>query len=143
MTILCANLGVISACSDAEIRFLQMARGTSAKTQLCWYWLTEFIIREHLNGSTGKVGPPIISRIIQFLSDGMIFYNHARKIMYVAPLEHLLFFCCQRPSSHYQIAITFLRFQVHTFSVPTCTAVSFIRFDCYPSNCLLDGSIYG
>lgn len=75
--------------SDAEIRFLQMARGPSAKTQLCWYWLTEFVIREHLNGSTGKVGPPIISRVIQFLSDGMIFYNHARKIMFIPfPFPH-------------------------------------------------------
>ena len=74
-----------------------MARGASAKTQLCWYWLTEFIIREHLNGSTGKVGPPIISRIIQFLSDGMIFYNHARKIMFI-PF----------PFPHAQIAVIFV-----------------------------------
>lgn len=75
--------------SDAEIRFLQMARGASAKTQLCWYWLSEFVIREHLNGSTGKVGPPIISRIIQFLGDGMIYYNHARKIMFIPfPFPH-------------------------------------------------------
>jgi Bestrophin, RFP-TM, chloride channel len=74
---------------DAEIRFLRMARGPLAKTQLCWYWLTEFIIREHLNGSTGKVGPPIISRIIQFLSDGMVFYNHCRKLMFVPfPFPH-------------------------------------------------------
>jgi hypothetical protein len=42
-----------------------------------------------LNGSTGKVGPPIISRIIQFLSDGMIYYNHARKIMFIPfPFPH-------------------------------------------------------
>jgi predicted membrane chloride channel (bestrophin family) len=76
-------LAVIGGVSDNEIRFLQMARGPYAKTQLCWNWLSEFVIREHLSGSTGKVGPPIISRIIQFLSDGMIYYNHARKIMQV------------------------------------------------------------
>jgi hypothetical protein len=76
-------LQVIGGVSSAEIRFLQMARGPYAKTQLCWQWLSEFIIREHIAGSTGKVGPPIISRVIQFLSDGMIFYNHARKIMYI------------------------------------------------------------
>lgn len=82
-------LEVLGGVSDAEIRFLRMARGPLAKTQLCWYWLTEFIIREHLNGSTGKVGPPIISRIIQFLSDGMVFYNHARKIMFIPfPFPH-------------------------------------------------------
>lgn len=66
-----------------------MARGAYAKTQLTWYWLSEFIIREHLAGSTGDVGPPIISRIIQFLGDGMIYYNHARKIMFIPfPFPH-------------------------------------------------------
>jgi len=72
---------LLTSNRDAEIRFLQMARGALAKTQLTWYWLSEFIVREHLNGSTGKVGPPIISRIFQFLSDGMISYNQSRKIM--------------------------------------------------------------
>lgn len=63
--------------------------GPSAKTQLCWNWISEFIIREHLAGRTGAVGPPIISRIIQFLGDGMIFYNHARKIMFIPfPFPH-------------------------------------------------------
>ena len=76
-------LRVIGGVSDAEIRFLQMARGPYAKTQLCWHWLSELIIREHLAGTLGQVGPPIISRIIQFLGDGMIYYNHARKIMFI------------------------------------------------------------
>lgn len=76
-------LEVIGGVSTSEIRFLQMARGPYAKTQLCWQWLSEFIIREHLAGSSGKVGPPIISRVVQFLSDGMVNYNHARKIMYI------------------------------------------------------------
>ena len=103
--------------SDAEIRFLQMARGPAAKTQLCWYWLTEFIIREHLNGSTGKVGPPIISRIIQFLSDGMVFYNHARKIMFI-PF----------PFPHAQISVMFV-----VISIP---AVAFLM-DQYAENVIL------
>lgn len=82
-------LPVIGGVSDAEIRFIQMAKGPSAKTQLCWQWLSEFIIREHLAGSTGNVGPPIISRNIQFLSDGMIHYNHARKTMFIPfPFPH-------------------------------------------------------
>jgi len=82
-------LPVIGGVSDAEIRFLQMARGPSAKTQLCFSWLSEFIVREHLAGSLGKVGPPIISRIFQFLGDGMIYYNHARKIMFIPfPFGH-------------------------------------------------------
>lgn len=82
-------LPVIGGVSDAEIRFLQMARGPYAKTQLCFNWLSEFIVREHLAGSLGKVGPPIISRIFQFLGDGMIYYNHARKIMFIPfPFGH-------------------------------------------------------
>lgn len=80
---------VIGGVSNNEIAFLQRAKGPSAKTTLAWSWLSEFITREHLAGSTGKVGPPIISRLIQFLSDGMIFYNHARKIMYIPfPFPH-------------------------------------------------------
>ena len=82
-------LPVIGGVSDYEIRFLQKARGPYAKTQLCWYWLSEFCIREHLAGSTGNVGPPIISRVVQFLSDGMIYYNQSRKIMFVPfPFVH-------------------------------------------------------
>lgn len=82
-------LPVLGGISAAEIRFLQMARGPYAKTQLCWSWLSEFVIREHLAGSTGDVGPPIISRVIQFLGDGMIYYNHARKIMSIPfPFPH-------------------------------------------------------
>lgn len=76
-------LKVIGGVSDAEIRFLQMARGPYAKTQLCWQWLSELIMREHLAGTLGKVGPPIVSRCIQFMGDGMIYYNHARKIMFI------------------------------------------------------------
>ena len=80
---------VIGGVSEGEIRFLQMAYGPSAKTQLCWQWLSEFVIREHLAGSTGGVGPPIVSRTFQFLSDGMVHYNHARKIMFIPfPFPH-------------------------------------------------------
>jgi len=80
---------VLGGVSEGEIKFLQLARGPYAKTQLCWQWLSEFIIREHLAGSLGNVGPPIISRIIQFLGDGMIYYNHARKIMTIPfPFVH-------------------------------------------------------
>jgi predicted membrane chloride channel (bestrophin family) len=82
-------LHVLGGVSDNEIAFLQKARGPSAKVTLAWHWLSEFIIREHLAGSLGKVGPPIISRIFQFLSDGMIFYNHARKTMFIPfPFPH-------------------------------------------------------
>lgn len=82
-------LPVLGGVSKNEIKFLQKARGPSAKVTLAWHWLSEFIIREHLAGSLGKVGPPIISRLIQFLSDGMIYYNHARKTMFIPfPFPH-------------------------------------------------------
>jgi hypothetical protein len=82
-------LPVLGGVSDNEIAFLQRARGPSAKVTLAWNWLSEFIIREHLSGSLGEVAPPIISRLIQFLSDGMIFYNHARKTMFIPfPFPH-------------------------------------------------------
>ena len=63
---------VLGGVSQHEIRSLQRAKGASAKTTLAWYWLSEFIGREHLAGSSGDIGPPIISRLFQFMSDGMI-----------------------------------------------------------------------
>merc|ERR1719401_3259323 len=80
---------VLGGVSDNEIAFLQRARGPYAKTQLVWSWLSDFIVREHMAGSMGKVGPPIVSRIVQFLSDGILYYNHARKIMFTPfPFPH-------------------------------------------------------
>jgi len=82
-------LPVLGGVSDSEIYFLQMARGPNAKVQLCWQWLSEFIIREHLTGSLGEVGSPIISRVMQFLGDGMLHYNQARKVMFIPfPFPH-------------------------------------------------------
>jgi len=80
---------IIGGISNAEIAHLQEARGSYAKTQLAFHWLSEFIIREHLSGSLGDVHAAIISRLVQFLSDGMLYYNHARKIMYIPfPFPH-------------------------------------------------------
>jgi len=74
---------VIGGVSDAEIEILQAARGPLAKVALCTLWLQEFIIRESLAGATGNIAPPIISRLFQFVSDGMIGYNQARKVAYI------------------------------------------------------------
>jgi len=80
---------VIGGVSDNEIAFLQRARGPHAKTQLVWNWFSDLLIREHHSGTLGSVGPPIISRVIQFMSDGMLHYNHARKIMFTPfPFPH-------------------------------------------------------
>lgn len=80
---------VVGGVSDAEIQMLQAARGPLAKVALCSMWLQEFISREYMAGSTGGVAPPIISRLFQFVSDGMLGYNQARKIAYIPfPFPH-------------------------------------------------------
>ena len=80
---------VIGNVSDAEIELLQAARGPQAKVSLCSMWLQEFLSREYLNGSTGNVAPPIISRVYQFISEGMSGYNQARKVAYIPfPFPH-------------------------------------------------------
>ncbi|KAL7562991.1 hypothetical protein ACA910_018628 [Epithemia clementina (nom. ined.)] len=80
---------VIGGVSDAEIEVLQAARGPYAKVALCTMWLEEFCSREHLNGGMGAVGAPIVSRLFQFTSDGMMGYNQARKISYIPfPFPH-------------------------------------------------------
>ncbi|KAL7541859.1 hypothetical protein ACHAXR_011302 [Thalassiosira sp. AJA248-18] len=80
---------ILGGVSNSEIEFLQKARGPHAKAQLALSWLEEFIIREHLAGSLGEVHSAIISRLVQFLSDGMMHYHQARKIMYIPfPFPH-------------------------------------------------------
>eukprot|EP00956_Cyclotella_meneghiniana_P035412 scaffold114619_cov55-Cyclotella_meneghiniana.AAC.1 len=82
-------LSVIGGVSDAEIVFLQKARGSYAKTTLCWCWLSELITRSHLDGTLGKVHAAILSRLYQNLSDGMKEYNRARQIVYIPfPFPH-------------------------------------------------------
>ena len=98
-------LPVLGGVSDAEIRYLQMARGPYAKSQLALGWLVEFIVREHIAGSLGDVHSSIISRMVQFSSDGMIYYNLARKVMYI-PF----------PFPHAQLSIFFTAVMV--FAVP-------------------------
>lgn len=72
-------LPVLGGISDAEIQMLQMARGPLAKTQLCFGWLSELTIRELDSGGTHGA---LLSRCMQFLSDGMGAYNDCRKIMF-------------------------------------------------------------
>ena len=80
---------VVGGVSDAEIQLLQAARGPLAKVALCSMWLQEFISREYMAGSTGGVSPPIISRLYQYTSDGMLGYNEARKVAYIPfPFPH-------------------------------------------------------
>mmetsp|Transcript_17070 Transcript_17070/g.30966 ORF Transcript_17070/g.30966 Transcript_17070/m.30966 type:complete len:637 (+) Transcript_17070:141-2051(+) len=80
---------ILGGVSDSEIQFLQKARGPHAKAQLALGWLTEFLIREHLQGSLGEVHAAVLSSLMRSLSDGMLFYNQARQIMYIPfPFPH-------------------------------------------------------
>jgi hypothetical protein len=80
---------VIGGVSDDEVAMLQAARGPLAKVSLVFMWLQEFICREYLAGSMGDVGSPIISRLHQYASEGMMGYNQARKVAYVPfPFVH-------------------------------------------------------
>ena len=66
-------------------------------------WLNEFIIREQLHGSLGKVAPPIVSRLQQYSSDGHLWYNAARKMSYIPfPFPHA------QMATMFTIASTFL-----------------------------------
>lgn len=80
-------LPVLGGVSANEIAFLKKAKGSLAKTTLAFNWLSEFIIRENLAGSLGKVGSPTISRVMQFLGDGMLYYNQCRKTAFI-PLPY-------------------------------------------------------
>jgi predicted membrane chloride channel (bestrophin family) len=80
---------VVGGVSDAEIELLQAARGALAKVALCSMWLQEFLSREYMAGSAGNVASPIFSRLFQYISDGLLGYNQARKIAYIPfPFPH-------------------------------------------------------
>lgn len=82
-------LPVLGGVSDCEVQYLRMARGPYAKAELAFLWFNDFFIREHLNGSTGEVHSAIISRVVQFVSDGQLYYNQARKITFIPfPFPH-------------------------------------------------------
>jgi Bestrophin, RFP-TM, chloride channel len=80
---------VIGGVSDSEIELLQAARGALAKVALVTMWLQEFLVRESLAGSTGNVPSPLLSRLYQYVSDGMIGYHQAHKVAVIPfPFPH-------------------------------------------------------
>lgn len=113
----CRPFTVLGGVSDAEVDTLQRARGPGAKTALCSMWLQEFISREYENGALGKTAPPIVSRLYQFCSDGMLGYHQARKVAYIPfPFPHA------QLTTFYVVVITFfLPFLMITF-VPAVVA---------------------
>jgi predicted membrane chloride channel (bestrophin family) len=81
---------VIGGISDKEAELLRNARGSSAKVALVYLWINEFMTREHIHGSMGTVAAPIISRLMQYASDGHMWYNAARKMAYIPfPFPHV------------------------------------------------------
>ncbi|KAG7355182.1 bestrophin, RFP-TM, chloride channel [Nitzschia inconspicua] len=95
---------VMGGLSDKEVEFLQKARGPEAQMALCLLWLKEFVSREHLDGSTGMVAPPIVARVYQFISDGFVQYNQCRKTAYT-----------QFPFVHSQLTTFFLFVSIFIF----------------------------
>ena len=80
---------VLGGVSEAEATRLQLARGPMAQVALCQLWLKEFIVREHLHGSTGDVAAPLVSRVLAFLSEGIAAYHLCRNVAYVPfPFAH-------------------------------------------------------
>jgi predicted membrane chloride channel (bestrophin family) len=110
---------VMGGISDKEVELLQKARGPEAQTALCTLWLKEFISREHLDGSTGNVAPPIVSKVYQFISDGFAQYNQCRKTSYT-----------QFPFVHSQLTIFFLFLSVFVFPYLYYTYVNNVAVAC-------------
>ena len=63
---------VLGGVSDKECELLMEANGPYAEMALCNMWLKEFVSREHLHGSTGRIAPPIMAKVFQFISDGVL-----------------------------------------------------------------------
>jgi predicted membrane chloride channel (bestrophin family) len=110
---------VMGGLSDNEVELLQKARGPEAQMALCTLWLKEFISREHLDGSTGQVAPPIVARVYQFISDGFSQYNQCRKTAYI-----------QFPFVHSQLTTFFLFISIFVFPYLYYTYVNNIVVAC-------------
>ena len=112
--------GVLGGVSDEEISRIQKARGPAAKVYLCTMWLQEFITREYMAGSTGRTAPPILSRLYQFISDGTVGYNNARKVAYIP-----------YPFVNAQITIFFLVAIALIFPLLLYSYVNHLLFGCF------------
>jgi len=114
---------VLGGVSDAEVEMLQRARGSYAKVALMTMWIQEFMCRECMHGSSGAVAPPIISRLYQFLSDGVTGYNEARKVAYIAfPFPH------GQTTSFFTVAILFVFPMLYGSFVSRLWFAAFLNF---------------
>ncbi len=79
----CFPFPVIDGVTDDERNALQNQISNSARTSMCMMWVTDCITTGYATGAFGSVSPPVISRLYQELSDGMLGFNQARKIAYL------------------------------------------------------------
>ena len=118
--------GVLGGVSDGEIYALQHARGPYGKVALVTMWLQEYISREYLAGSAGQVQAPYVSRIHQFISDGVIGYNQGKSRVVIASFAILQYVLKQFQPSHIFQSIFFTFFRssqdcLYAFSICICT----------------------
>jgi len=120
---------VLGGVSDAEVQMLHEAQGPYAKVAMCSMWVQEFLSREYLDGSTGNVAPPILSRLYQYLSDGVVGYNQARKVAFVPfPFPH-----AQMTAFFSLFCIGFfpLLFYGFIYNLPFACVVNFLTVMCF------------
>jgi predicted membrane chloride channel (bestrophin family) len=73
----------IGGLSRRELLELKEAKHSQSKVQLVMFWLNEHITRWQLKGGFGKVPAPVLSRLYQEISDGMLGFMQARKIAFL------------------------------------------------------------
>ena len=74
---------VVGCVTQDERDKLNSAIGPSAKMGLATLWLSNFITCSINNGSFGNTPPPVLSRLYQQISDGMLGFNQAKKLAYL------------------------------------------------------------
>ncbi len=74
---------VIGQVTRREEMMLRRANGALAKAHLVMHWITECITTYYLKGGFGDVQPPIISRLYQEISNGMLGFNQAKRIAHL------------------------------------------------------------
>ncbi len=78
-----ARFPVIGGVSERERGVLEKSNGPLGKAHLIMHWIAELITDYHLRGGFGKVDPPIISRLYQEISNGMLGFSQAKRIAFL------------------------------------------------------------
>ena len=75
-----ALIPVVGKVTDREVLIINKANGPQAKSHLVMHWIIETVTTHFLDGGYGGVSPPIVSRLYQELSNGMLGFSQARRI---------------------------------------------------------------